>query len=490
LQKQKFLETEEKKDMLKAQVTTTAQPKIVDSGVFTVVTSTSSPTTKPDVVVSDRSASSPTGNVNVKINNIKASKTTEITEATTTTTKSKKGNNSLWFSLDQQMSAFEAADAERRKAEEAKRKQEEEEKKKAEDERRARLGLDDNVEDLEEVRKRIAEQARQRLVQEDAERHTPVKAVASSTTATKVEQISHPPQLPTLLQEPVGANRFVPSQPGAPHHQNHSAHQPQQQQHHHHQQQQQQHPHPANQQPFVPWHPHQQKYQHHPMQSSKHQYGHHHSRQVSGHNSPDSQYHQNQHQQPTHGGSAHVINASHHPTPTTSSQPQEWQPIQNHQARTPLGGGPGQNTSTDRGHHTCAANEKYAAMANQSDDGHLATTRIKHTILIQWALQPPQLQLLRPIEALLTTIHQIFPPALGLLAHDYFAKWKPITSADTVDEEQLNKAVRKVRFFLHPDKLPRDFSEEQKFTCKLLWDVTNDSYEDYKKGKEDLDWMK
>jgi hypothetical protein len=84
----------------------------------------------------------------------------------------------------------------------------------------------------------------------------------------------------------------------------------------------------------------------------------------------------------------------------------------------------------------------------------------------------------------------VFPPALGVPGHEYFTKWRPIMSKEIADEELLKKAVRKVRFFLHPDKLPRDFSEEQNFTCKLLWDVTNDSYEDYKKGKEDLDWMK
>jgi hypothetical protein len=59
-----------------------------------------------------------------------------------------------------------------------------------------------------------------------------------------------------------------------------------------------------------------------------------------------------------------------------------------------------------------------------------------------------------------------------------------------LDKEKLNKAVRKVRFFLHPDKLPRDLNEEQQFMCKLLWDVTNDAWEDYKKSQEELDWVK
>jgi len=135
-------------------------------------------------------------------------------------------------------------------------------------------------------------------------------------------------------------------------------------------------------------------------------------------------------------------------------------------------------------------------MANQSqDDGQAATTNIKHAILIQWALQPPQLHILRPIDILITTIHKVFPPALGVAGHDYFGKWNPISPADIADssgkpdEDKMKKAVRKVRFFLHPDKLPHDFTEEQRFTCKLLWDVTNDAFEDFKKAKEDLDWI-
>ena len=38
-------------------------------------------------------------------------------------------------------------------------------------------------------------------------------------------------------------------------------------------------------------------------------------------------------------------------------------------------------------------------------------------------------------------------------------------------------AMRKIRFFLHPDKLPLDFTAEQSFLCKILWDVTCDAWE-------------
>jgi hypothetical protein len=148
-------------------------------------------------------------------------------------------------------------------------------------------------------------------------------------------------------------------------------------------------------------------------------------------------------------------------------------------------------------HPHTAADEKYAKMANQSQDGgQAAITRIKHGLLIQWALQPPQLQMLRPIDGLITSIHQVFPPALGVKGHDYFSKWTPIAGSDLAgpsglpDEEKLKKSVRKIRFFLHPDKLPNDLNEEQQFMTKMLWDVTSDAWEEYQKHREDLDWVK
>jgi hypothetical protein len=156
---------------------------------------------------------------------------------------------------------------------------------------------------------------------------------------------------------------------------------------------------------------------------------------------------------------------------------------------------PPQQQQPQRAHS--GADDKYAKMANLStDDGQAAITKIKHGILIQWALQPPQLQMLRPIAALVTTIHNVFPPALGVPGHDYFKKWKSIVRSDIAgaaglpDEDKLKKSVRKIRFFLHPDKLPHDLNEEQKFTVKMLWDITSDAWEEYQKHAEDLDWVK
>ena len=127
-------------------------------------------------------------------------------------------------------------------------------------------------------------------------------------------------------------------------------------------------------------------------------------------------------------------------------------------------------------------------------------TNIKRSILIHWALRPPQLNMLKPIDQLITTIHTCFPPAFNVQSHDYFKKWKPISPNDIVlnksvmgnspDEEKLKKAVRKIRFFLHPDRLPKDLNPDQQFMCKMLWDVTSDAWEDHTKQKEELDWIR
>jgi len=187
----------------------------------------------------------------------------------------------------------------------------------------------------------------------------------------------------------------------------------------------------------------------------------------------------------------------HHSHQQAYSQQQQWHQQQQQQQPSQNRAPPPPPPQQKQQREHSGADDKYAKMANQStDDGQAAITKIKHGILIQWALQPPQLQMLRPIAALVTTIHNIFPPALGVSGHDYFKKWKPIVRNDIADaaglpdEDKLKKSVRKIRFFLHPDKLPRDLNEEQKFMVKMLWDITSDAWEEYQKNKEDLDWVK
>jgi hypothetical protein len=214
----------------------------------------------------------------------------------------------------------------------------------------------------------------------------------------------------------------------------------------------------------------------HPQQQQPHQY--HQQQRQQGYPQQQWQQSQQQQQQRPAPQQHHQQQPRHHTAPPPQQRQQAPPPPQQQQRQ-----------------HSGADN-KYAQMANQSgDNGQAATTKIKHSILIQWALQPPQLQMLRPIAALVTTIHTVFPPALGVSGHDYFIKWKPITREDVAgvnnlpEESKLKKSVRKIRFFLHPDKLPHDLNEEQKFTVKMLWDITNDSWEEYQKRKEDLDWV-
>jgi len=140
---------------------------------------------------------------------------------------------------------------------------------------------------------------------------------------------------------------------------------------------------------------------------------------------------------------------------------------------------------------------KYAKMAAGGDESQTKTQlqTIKHGVLVEWALQPPAMQILRPIESLVTSIHTVFPPKFGVAGHEHFSKWKVVAMPEVMsgaqpDDEKLKKVVKKLRFLLHPDKLPRDFSEEQQFMCRMLWDITHDAFEDHKKKEEELGWMK
>ena len=136
------------------------------------------------------------------------------------------------------------------------------------------------------------------------------------------------------------------------------------------------------------------------------------------------------------------------------------------------------------------------AVTDDNSESDFDRTELKRNIIVQWALQPPNMQSLRPIDHLLQTVQSVYPPNNGVAAHPHFGGWEPIqrddllTQSGCLDEKKLQKAVRKLKFFLHPDKLPRDLSEEQVFVCELLWDITNDAWEEYEKAQEELDWMK
>jgi hypothetical protein len=137
-----------------------------------------------------------------------------------------------------------------------------------------------------------------------------------------------------------------------------------------------------------------------------------------------------------------------------------------------------------------------AAKETKEESPLFDSTELKREILLQWGLQPPDYQMLKRVEQLVATIQNVYPPFSGVPAHSYFDGWKAVKAADFIrydgdngiaellDFDKVKKAVRRVRVFLHPDKLPRDFTEAQIFVCKLLWDVTNDALEDLKQHGE------
>ena len=128
----------------------------------------------------------------------------------------------------------------------------------------------------------------------------------------------------------------------------------------------------------------------------------------------------------------------------------------------------------------------YANMAAENNGGG-QIAKIRHNILVKWALEPPTFQMLRPIDVLISTIQTVLPPAFGVANHNYFSTWVAVNRENLMGEDveaKLVKALRVVRFFLHPDKLPRNFNNEQRFVCKLLWDITSDAMDDYNQHKE------
>jgi hypothetical protein len=105
----------------------------------------------------------------------------------------------------------------------------------------------------------------------------------------------------------------------------------------------------------------------------------------------------------------------------------------------------------------------------------LTPAQLKERVTRDWALRPPAYQCLRDLTQLLPTLHHNF--AL-VQHHAYFDKWIPLSS------KNCEKSMRQVRFFLHPDKWPRDMSTEQTYLLKLLWDVINDAWEAYQQQEQ------
>jgi hypothetical protein len=259
----------------------------------------------------------------------------------------------------------------------------------------------------------------------------------------------------------------------------------------------------------------QQQNQHHQQQQNQHQQQYYQQQQQQAH------YQQQQQQQQQHNQQFYQQHAHQgYPPQGFHQQPQQQQPHQQfYNTNAPPPGGfpqqgfqghaqpnphqqqrPPPQQQQQQQQQQGGAQPPLKYMEDKGDEAQSAATlKIKRNILIHWALQPPNLNVLRPIDQLITTIHMAMPPAYGVPTHDYFTKFTPISqheilSGDAMgnhlDENKLKKAVRKVRVFLHPDKLPRDLSGDQSFMARMLWDITSDSWEEFLKHKDELDWIR
>lgn len=47
----------------------------------------------------------------------------------------------------------------------------------------------------------------------------------------------------------------------------------------------------------------------------------------------------------------------------------------------------------------------------------------------------------------------------------------------------LFTAMRKTKFFLHPDKLPNDLTKGQAFLFRMLWDIIQDAWEAFEEKR-------
>ncbi|KAL7536806.1 hypothetical protein ACHAXR_007410, partial [Thalassiosira sp. AJA248-18] len=104
---------------------------------------------------------------------------------------------------------------------------------------------------------------------------------------------------------------------------------------------------------------------------------------------------------------------------------------------------------------------------------HTLTELLQH-----WSHQAPDYKRMHPLQNLFITMPWIFPPMNSKVEpHDYFTKWKKFDKEAFADvsgdelKELLRRAVRKAKFFLHPDKLPKDLTENQTLLFKTLWNV-------------------
>ena len=101
-------------------------------------------------------------------------------------------------------------------------------------------------------------------------------------------------------------------------------------------------------------------------------------------------------------------------------------------------------------------------------------------VIKRWSHQPPNFKILNPMQDLLVNMPTLFPPTnTKVEPHEYYDKWACIsreafTGEDDEVKAVLKRALRRSKLFLHPDKLPQDFTENQSFLFRTIWDVVQE----------------
>jgi len=98
-----------------------------------------------------------------------------------------------------------------------------------------------------------------------------------------------------------------------------------------------------------------------------------------------------------------------------------------------------------------------------------------------WAKQPPDFSTTKSIVELLGTLDNATVFAL-VDPHPHFeTKFHPFSkqALQSGGYDVVKRAVRKMRFFLHPDRLPKDLNEPQALLCRTLWDVISEAWDLY-----------
>jgi len=105
-----------------------------------------------------------------------------------------------------------------------------------------------------------------------------------------------------------------------------------------------------------------------------------------------------------------------------------------------------------------------------------------------WSKQPPAFTQLQPLPQLLSTLKATFDL---VESHVYFETkfhaFSPVSFSGGGAHSTysvLKKAVRKMRLFLHPDKLPKDLTELQALLCQSLWNTLSEAWDVYENEQQ------